>query len=97
MEPDFYYPAPIQDSQPYDVRLYQTTHTTGGVIMDENPARAALNRYLQHWDYDNLFVPGVNAFPQNLQQNPTGTVGALTYWMIATLKNDYLRNPRSLG
>jgi len=96
MEPDSYHPAPMQDNQPYDVRIYQTTHTVGGAIMGENPTRSALNRYLQHWDYHNLFVPGANAFPQNIQQNPTGTIGALTYWMIASLKNDYLRNPRPL-
>lgn len=94
--PDHYHPMPMQDNQPYDVRVYQTTHTIGGAIMGENPAQSALNRYLQHWDYHNLFVPGANAFPQNLQQNPTGTLGALTYWMIEALKNDYLKNPRSL-
>lgn len=96
MKPDSYHPAPMKDGQLYDVRFYQTTHTAGGAVMGTNPATSVLNRYLQHWDYHNLFVPGASAFPQNLQQNPTGTLGALTYWMLAALKNDYLKNPRPL-
>jgi len=97
MGADTYYQHPMKDNQPYDVRIYQTTHTVGGAIMGTDPGRSALNRYLQHWDYHNLFVPGANAFPQNLQQNPTGTIGALTYWMLHALKNDYLKNPRPLA
>lgn len=96
MKPDIYKPSIMPDNNIYDVRPYQTTHTVGGAIMGENRRQSALNRYLQHWDYHNLFVPGANAFPQNLQQNPTGTIGALTYWMIEALKTDYLKNPRPL-
>lgn len=96
MKPDSYAVSRMADNAPYDAVKYQTTHTVGGAIMGVDPNNSALNRYLQHWDYHNLFVPGANAYPQNLQQNPTGTLGALTYWMVAALKNDYLKNPRPL-
>ena len=96
--PDNYKQNPaMKEGQQYDTRIYQTTHTVGGAIMGEDRHRSALNRYLQHWDYHNLFVPGANAFPQNIQHNPTGTLGALTYWMLDKIKSDYLKNPRSLA
>lgn len=80
----------------YDVRPYQTTHNVGGAIMGTDPGRSALNRYLQSWDVHNVFVMGASAFPQNLQYNPTGTVGALAYWSARAIRQDYLKNPRPL-
>lgn len=94
---DHYQSSAMKEGQQYDVRLYQSTHTVGGAIMGADPKTSALNRYLQHWDYHNLFVPGTNAFPQNIQHNPTGTLGALAYWMVDALKTDYLKNPRLLA
>lgn len=81
----------------YDVRPYQTTHNVGGAIMGTDPGRSALNRYLQSWDVHNVFVMGASAFPQNLQYNPTGTVGALAYWSARAIRQDYLKNPRPLA
>ena len=81
---------------PYDISLYQTTHNTGGAIMGANPQHSVINRYLQHWDVSNLFVMGASAFPQNPGYNPTGTVGALTYWAADAIKNKYLKNPGPL-
>lgn len=63
----------------YDLRKYQSTHNTGGVIMGADPETSALNNYLQMWDCENVFVPGASAFAHNSGLNPTGTVGALTY------------------
>lgn len=80
----------------YDVRPYQTTHNVGGAIMGTDPNTSALNRYLQSWDVHNVFVVGANAFPQNIQYNPTGMVGALAYWSLAAIRKDYLPNPRPL-
>ncbi|MBN9404777.1 MAG: GMC family oxidoreductase [Burkholderiales bacterium] len=80
----------------YDVRPYQTTHNVGGAIMGTDPGRSAVNRYLQTWDVHNVFVMGASAFPQNLQYNPTGTVGALAYWSARAIRQDYLKNPRPL-
>ena len=84
------------DGAHYDVRPYQTTHTVGGAIMGVDPTRSAVNRYLQTWDVHNVFVMGASAFPQNLQYNPTGTVGALAYWSARAIREDYLKNPRPL-
>ena len=75
---------------------YQSTHTTGGTIMGTNPRDSALNRYLQSWDYHNLFVVGANVFPHNASYNPTGPVGALAYWTADAIKNRYLKNPGPL-
>ena len=81
---------------PWGVVQYQTTHNTGGAIMGTDPATSAVNRYLQSWDVPNVFVIGANAFPQNAGYNPTGTVGALTYWALEAIKSRYLKNPGPL-
>ncbi len=80
----------------YNVTQYQSTHTCGGAIMGNDPTRSALNRYLQSWDVSNVFVPGANAFPQNNGYNPTGMVGALTYWAARAIREQYLKNPGPL-
>ncbi|WP_447554608.1 GMC family oxidoreductase [Vreelandella sp. EE22] len=80
----------------YDVRPYQTTHNVGGAIMGTDPSTSALNRYLQSWDVHNVFVMGASAFPQNIQYNPTGLVGALTYWSAKAIREQYLPNPGPL-
>lgn len=83
----------LQQGQPFDSRVYQTTHLNGGVIMGENPKTSALNRYLQSWDVSNLFVIGSSAFPQGMGYNPTGLVAALAYWSAYHIRRTYLRNP----
>jgi len=80
----------------YDTTAYQSTHTCGGAIMGDNPTTSALNRYLQSWDVPNVFAPGANAFPQNNGYNPTGMVGALTYWTAKAIRTQYLKNPGPL-
>ena len=79
----------------YSIAPYQTTHNTGGAIMGTDPTTSVVNRYLQSWDCHNLFVMGASVFPQNAGYNPTGTVGALTYWAVDAMKR-YLRNPEPL-
>ncbi|TQS71751.1 GMC family oxidoreductase [Rhodobacteraceae bacterium] len=96
MNPDIMASSYKDSGAQYDVRPYQTTHNTGGVIMGTDPKTSALNRYLQSWDCHNVFVMGASAFPQNIQYNPTGTVGGLTYWAIDAIRKDYLPNPRPL-
>jgi gluconate 2-dehydrogenase alpha chain len=81
---------------PYSIVPYQTTHNTGGAIMGTDPKSSAVNRYLQSWDVSNLFVMGASAFPQNPGYNPTGTVGALTYWAADAIRNQYLKQPGPL-
>jgi gluconate 2-dehydrogenase alpha chain len=39
---------------------------------------------------------GAAVFPQNAGYNPTGTVGALTYWSADAIINRYLRDPGPL-
>ena len=80
----------------YNITQYQSTHTCGGAIMGDDPSTSALNRYLQSWDVSNVFVPGANAFPQNNGYNPTGIVGALSYWAAKAIREQYLREPRAL-
>jgi len=81
---------------PYTVTQYQTTHNTGGTVMGNDPTTSVVNRYLQSWDVSNVFVIGASNFPQQASWNPTGTIGALTYWAIDGLKNKYLKNPGPL-
>ncbi|HVV61491.1 MAG TPA: GMC family oxidoreductase [Pseudolabrys sp.] len=80
----------------YSIVPYQTTHNTGGTIMGTDPKSSVVNRYLQHWDVSNLFVMGAGAFPQNPGYNPTGTVGALTYWAADAIRKQYMKNPGPL-
>lgn len=80
----------------YDVRPYQSTHTTGGAITGDNPKTSVVNKYLQCWDVPNVFVTGACAFPQNLAYNPTGIVGALAYYSAEAIRNQYLNNPGPL-
>ncbi|EHL99600.1 putative gluconate 2-dehydrogenase flavoprotein [Acetobacteraceae bacterium AT-5844] len=77
----------------WSVVPYQTTHNTGGAVMSSTPQDGVVNRYTQHWDVPNLFVSGACLFPQNAGYNPTGTVGALAYWALDAIKNQYLKNP----
>jgi gluconate 2-dehydrogenase alpha chain len=85
-----------KDGEHYNITQYQSTHTCGGAIMGSDPKTSALNRYLQSWDVPNVFVPGANAFPQNNGYNPTGMVGALTYWAAKAIREQYLKNPGPL-
>ncbi|MGE5540288.1 MAG: GMC family oxidoreductase [Gemmatimonas sp.] len=80
----------------YSLVPYQTTHNTGGAIMGSDPRTSAVNRYQQSWDVHNVFVVGSSAFPQNPGYNPTGTVGALTYWTAEAITKKYLANPGPL-
>ena len=81
---------------PYTHSVYQTTHNTGGTVMGNDPSTSVVNRYMQSWDVPNVFVIGASAYPQNASWNPTGTLGALTYWVADALKNKYLKNPGHL-
>jgi gluconate 2-dehydrogenase alpha chain len=88
--------VPGPRSAPWSVVPYQTTHNTGGAIMGSNPRETATNRFGQSWDVPNVFVTGTALFPQNASWNPTGTVGALSYWTAAAIRDRYLRAPGPL-
>ncbi len=94
MHPKSFHPKPRKGH--YSLVPYQTTHNTGGAVMGTDPRTSVVNRYLQSWDLHNLFVMGACAFPQNAGYNPTGTVGALTFWAARAIKEQYLRNPGPL-
>jgi gluconate 2-dehydrogenase alpha chain len=80
----------------YDIVPYQSTHNTGGTIMGLDPKSSVVNRYLQSWDADNLFIMGASTFPQQSAYNPTGPVGALAYWSAEAIVTKYLKNPGPL-
>ena len=80
----------------YTIVPYQTTHNTGGTIMGTDPTRSVVNPFCQSWDQHNVFVFGASLFPQNLGYNPTGPLLGLAYWALAAIRDDYLKNPRSL-
>lgn len=80
----------------FSLTPYQSTHNTGGTIMGATPRDSVVNRYLQSWDADNLFVLGASVFPQNASYNPTGTVGALSYWAADAIIGRYLKAPGRL-
>lgn len=81
---------------PYDVSVYQTTHTCGGAVMGNDPKTSALNTYLQSWDVSNLFVTGASAYPQQAGYNPTDTLCALAFRTADVIRNQYLKNPGPL-
>jgi gluconate 2-dehydrogenase alpha chain len=81
---------------PYDTRIYQSTHTTGGAIIGSNPSNSVINRYSQSWDVSNLFIYGASAFPQNIGYNPTGLLAGLAYFSASKLRENYLKSPGPL-
>ena len=88
--------APSVKKGDYNVVPYQSTHNTGGTITGSDPKTSAVNRYLQSWDADNLFVMGASVFPQNASYNPTGLAGALAYWSANAIVTQYLKSPGPL-
>jgi gluconate 2-dehydrogenase alpha chain len=86
----------IRPGDHYDVRFYQSTHTTGGAIMGSNPSNSVVNRYSQSWDLPNLFVYGASSFPQNFGGAPTGLLAALAYFSAAKIRDSYLKSPGPL-
>ena len=80
----------------YNVVPYQSTHNTGGTITGANPKTSVVNRYLQAWEADNLFVMGASVFPQNTSCNPTGLVGALAYYAAEAITTKYIKQPGPL-
>lgn len=62
---------------PFDTRLYQGSHVTGGTIMGPDAATSVVSPRLQHWDAENLFVAGASVFAHNAGHNPTGPLAAL--------------------
>ena len=64
--------------------------------MGDTPGDSVVNRYLQSWDADNVFVMGASVFPHQPGYNPTGTVGALAYWAANAITKTYLKNPGRL-
>ena len=88
--------AAVARTGPWSVVPSQSTHNTGGTIMGTNPRDSAVNKYLQSWDCHNLFVVGANVYPHNSAYNPTGPLGALSYWTADAIKNRYLNDPGPL-
>jgi gluconate 2-dehydrogenase alpha chain len=80
---------------PYDSRVYQTTHVTGGTIMGSDPRTSVVSPHLQHWDAENLFVVGASTYPFNAGYNPTGPVAAMALRLGDDL-NNYIKRPRQL-
>jgi gluconate 2-dehydrogenase alpha chain len=80
---------------PYDARIYQTTHVTGGTIMGTDPGTSVVSPHLQHWDAQNLFVVGASVYPFNAGYNPTGPLGALALRLGDDLVQ-YAERPQAL-
>jgi len=96
MKPEKHATLSFKPGNHYDVRIYQSTHTTGGAIMGSNPRDSVINRYSQSWDVSNLFVFGASAFPQNIGYNPTGLLAGLAYFSAAAIRDNYLKSPGPL-
>lgn len=86
----------VPRTAPYDARIYQGTHVTGGTPMGADPRTSVVSPRLQHWDVENLFVVGASVFPQNSGHNPTGPVAALALRLGEDL-GKYLASPGRLS
>src|SRR5262249_32315880 len=95
MKPAHFHAKPT--SGKYSIVPYQSTHNTGGAVMGADPGTSAVNRYLQSWDVQNVFVVGGSALPQNSANNPTETLGALACWTADAIKEGYLPQPGPLA
>ena len=77
----------------YSIVPYQSTHNMGGAAMGADPSTSVVNKYMQSWDVNNLFVVGGSAFPQNGAVGPTETIGMLACWAADGIKEVYLKHP----
>ncbi|GGF71048.1 GMC family oxidoreductase [Azorhizobium oxalatiphilum] len=94
--PDSYTESFLKPDAHWNTTSYISTHNVGGAVMGETPNDSAINKYMQSWDVHNVFVPGGNAFPQNFQANPTLMLGALTYFSVKQITDQYIKNPGPL-
>ncbi|KAB7598009.1 GMC family oxidoreductase, partial [Verminephrobacter sp. Larva24] len=85
----------IPRKSPFDTRIYQSTHVTGGTPMGTDPATSVVTPHLQHWDAQNLFVVGASVFQHNSGYNPTGPLAALALRLGDDLVR-YVQRPRML-
>jgi gluconate 2-dehydrogenase alpha chain len=86
-------PQPLR--APFDSRVYQSTHITGGTIMGADPHTSVVSPHLQHWDAHNLFIVGASVFPHNSGYNPTGPLAALAL-RVGDDMAAYVERPRLL-
>jgi gluconate 2-dehydrogenase alpha chain len=86
----------VPRTAPFDTRLYQGSHVTGGTIMGKDPATSVVSPRLQHWDAENLFVAGASVFAHNAGHNPTGPLAALALRLGDDLAR-YARTPGRLS
>jgi gluconate 2-dehydrogenase alpha chain len=80
---------------PFDTRVYNSTHITGGTIMGADPGTSVVSPHLQHWDAQNLFVVGASVFVHNAGYNPTGPLAALALRLGDDIAS-YVERPREL-
>ncbi len=80
---------------PFDTRVYNSTHVTGGTIMGADPGTSVVSPHLQHWDAHNLFVVGASVFAHNSGYNPTGMLAALALRVGDDMAR-YVERPRML-
>lgn len=80
---------------PFDTRVYNSTHITGGTIMGSDPHTSVVSPHLQHWDAHNLFVVGASVFAHNSGYNPTGPLAALAL-RVGDDMAAYVERPRLL-
>jgi gluconate 2-dehydrogenase alpha chain len=80
---------------PFDTRVYQSTHITGGTIMGAESKTSVVSPHLQHWDAPNLFVVGASVFAHNSGYNPTGPLAALAL-RVGDDMASYVERPRLL-
>ncbi len=86
----------VPRSSPFDARIYQSSHVTGGTPMGADPATSVVSPRLQHWDAGNLFVTGASVFAHNAGHNPTGPIAALSLRLGDDLVR-YLAKPGRLS
>jgi gluconate 2-dehydrogenase alpha chain len=80
---------------PFDTRVYNSTHITGGTIMGTDPRNSVVSPRLQHWDAHNLFVVGASVFTHNSGYNPTGPLAAMALRLGDDMAS-YVERPRRL-
>jgi gluconate 2-dehydrogenase alpha chain len=88
--------TPSSGLGPYDTRTYQSSHLQGGTIMGKSPESSVVNPYLQHWQFQNLFVLGGSTFPQSSSARPTLAILAFCYRTAEAIINRYVKSPGPL-
>lgn len=82
------HPHVTPDNEDWESCLTDVNHHMGGTRMSDTPENGVVNKNLQVWGHENLFVCSSSVYPTGSHSNPTLTLLALALRLV-----DFLNTP----